>query len=149
MTLTLSAALAGEYAVAAPEIDPLQLGRTQRVLLDVLRAVHDVQDEEDLQCLVFLADECGFLRQDPFCFGISLASGTRLPWSLILRDTLEQLRAAGLVTDEGVLRPAPHYRPSGTAAPDGLAQLASLSASERRTLAGGALPLRFGEARSA
>jgi hypothetical protein len=149
MTLTLSAVPAGEYAVSAPEIDPSQLGRTHRVLLDVLRAVQDVQDEEDLQCLVFLADECGFLRPDPFCFGISLSSGARLPWSLILRDTLEQLRVAGLVIDEGCLRPAPHYRPSGTIAPDGLAWLASLPASERRTLAGGALPLRFGEVRSA
>ena len=149
MTLTLSAAPAGEYAVAAPEIDLSQLGRTQCVLLDVLRAVHDVQDEEDLQCLVFLADECGFLRPDPFCFGISLSSGTRLPWSLILRDTLEQLRGVGLVIDDGCLRPALRYRSSGTVAPEGLARLAALSASERRSLAGGALPLRFGEARSA
>jgi hypothetical protein len=80
--------------------------RTQLALLALLHGVRNVQDEDDLHCLTFLAGELGILRPSPFYFSRDSVGETLRPRSLILRDTLHGLLGShDLRWENGVLRP--------------------------------------------
>jgi hypothetical protein len=79
--------------------------RTQQALLALLCGVRNVQDEDDLHCLAFLAGELGILRPSPFYFSGDHSGDATTPRSLILRDTLHGLLAShDLRWENGVLR---------------------------------------------
>src|SRR6185437_6365009 len=98
------------YSTADPAVPAIaaspkrqSLSRTQQALLLLVNAVSDLRDEEDLQCLAFLAGELGILRHTPFYF--SRGSASRIPHSVVLDDTLQVSISAGLIGREsGALR---------------------------------------------
>jgi hypothetical protein len=142
--------------VAYPTADPVVpsiaasparqgLSRTQQALLLLVNAVSDLRDEEDLQCLVFLAGELGILRHTPFYF--SRGSGSRLPHSVILDDTLQVSIAAGLIGREsGGLRAyaAPETKGTDAQMTAGISWLSMLAPHERLVLTHAVLNLHAG-----
>ena len=96
---------------------PASANRPQHTLLALVRAVKNLRDELDLQCLAFLAGELGMLQNTPFCFSLALSQDRAVPESLILRDTFDtMLRQHTLGWDCGQLRALV----DGEAAPDDL-----------------------------
>jgi len=77
------------------------LTRTQCTLFDLVCAVRNVRDEDDLQHLAFLATEFGILRQSPFCFSRFDEEEVDAPRSLVLRDSLHALMDHGLILWDG------------------------------------------------
>lgn len=140
----LSLADAGSVA-ALPSIEP-DLNHTQQTLLDTIGVVRNLRDEDDVQCLLFLAGEFALIRPNPFYFSLHTADDATQPCSLILRDTLRVLLdgnyvhwdRSGLLVAQDSLPVALH-----TGIDRGrLALLAALSPRERRMLAQAALELR-------
>jgi hypothetical protein len=142
--------------VAYPTADPVVpssvasparqgLSRTQQALLLLVNAVSDLRDEEDLQCLAFLAGELGILRHTPFYF--SRGSGSRLPHSVVLDDTLRVSISAGLIGREsGGLRAyaAPEARATDAQMTAGISWLSMLAPDERVVLTHAVLNLHAG-----
>jgi hypothetical protein len=92
-------------AVSAPQVDVRATGRTQHALLALIRAVRNIRDEHDIQCLAFLAGEFGLLRQTPFCFSRAVSRDRFAPESLILRDTFRIMLNRRLIAwENGSLR---------------------------------------------
>jgi hypothetical protein len=97
--------------------------------------VRNVRDEDDLQCLAFLAGELGILHPSPFYFSRECARGIVVPQSLILRDTLNALLLNhDLSWDHGVLRlyadlQIPEGEPAGLAG--GVSWFGALTPAER------------------
>ena len=111
------------------------LSRTQQTLLLLMNAVPDLRDEEDLQCLAFLASELGILRRTPFYF--SRGAGSHLPHSVVLDDTLRVSISAGLVGREsGGLRAyaAPEAKGAEAQMTAGVSWLSMLAPYERLVL---------------
>src|SRR5581483_9343699 len=82
-----------------------RLSRTQQVVLECVAAVPNLRDAEDVQCLLFLADEFALLRPNPFYFSAPRVEGAAVPCSLVLRDTLGALLDRELIVcEEGNLR---------------------------------------------
>lgn len=129
------------------------LSRTQRVVLEYVAAVPNLRDEEDVQHVLFLADEFALLRPNPFYFSAQHAGDRMLPCSLVLRDTLHTLLNRGLIVREEDRLCAYSESRSGTAPQGALAWLAVLSPGERAALAQATLMLRmqglYAQARSA
>jgi hypothetical protein len=75
----------------SPPVEWRLIGRTQLALLSLIRAVRNLRDEHDVQCLTFLAGELGLLRQTPFCFSRRITRERQSPESLILRDTFNTM----------------------------------------------------------
>jgi hypothetical protein len=125
---------------ARPPLTAWALNRPQRVLLSMVRTVHNLCDEADVQCVMFLATELGMIRPAPFYFSRSGSHGAPAPKSLVLEDALQELiESAVLIWDNGCLRCtadlssiAPeldlHFRKEA-------ARLEQLSALERKALA--------------
>jgi hypothetical protein len=112
------------------------------VVLEYVAVVPNLRDEEDLQCLLFLADEFALLRPNPFYFSVQHAGEMALPCSLVLSDTLSTLLDRGLIVCEGG-----NLHAYGDIVPrdplhSALAWLAALSPIERYALAQAALALR-------
>jgi len=130
------------YSTADPVSSPIalsparqELSRTQQTLLLLVNAVPDLRDEEDLQCLAFLAGELGILRHTPFYF--SRGTGPHLPHSVVLRDTLRVSISAGLVGREnGCLRAyaTPEAKGAEAQMTEGVSWLSMLVPAERRVL---------------
>jgi hypothetical protein len=121
------------------------LSRTQQALLLLVNAVSDLRDEEDLQCLAFLAGELGILRHTPFYF--SRGSGSRLPHSVVLDDTLQVSISAGLIGRESDgLRAyaAPETRATDAQMTTGISWLSMLAPHERLVLTHAVLNLHAG-----
>lgn len=118
---------------AAPE--PLSFSQAQSALMALVHNVRNVQDENDLQCVAFLAVELGILRPSPFYFSYDPAEEVSTPCSLILRDTLHALLVSHhLGWDHGALRlrtdmPPTVHEVSGVAST--ASWLGALSPSER------------------
>jgi hypothetical protein len=132
-------------AAAAIPVLPQQFTFTQRTLFDLVCAVPDMRDEEDVQHLAFLAGEFGVLRPSPFYFSRHDAQNLPAPCSLVLRHALASLIASGAIRrDAGGLHPCldrvDRSRHS-SALHSGIAWLSSLSSLERRALARTALHL--------
>lgn len=134
-----------ERVAQIPPVRPF-LNHTQQILLDVVGAVRNLRDEDDVQCLVFLADEFAILLPNPFYFSLHGAADTPLPWSLVLRDTLRALLAIGLIGwENGGLRTYGDLvgtTPASGTINSRISWLATLSPRERRVLAQIALDLR-------
>jgi hypothetical protein len=75
--------------------------RPQHALLALVRAVKNLRDELDLQCLTFLAGELGMLQNTPFCFSLALSQDSAAPESLILRDTFDTMLRRHMLGWEG------------------------------------------------
>lgn len=131
--------------VAAPLVFALEkqgLSRTQQIMLLLVNAVPDLRDEDDLQCLAFLAGELGILRHTPFYF--SRGSDTRAPQSVVLSHTLRGCIEAGLVGwENGCLRAyaSPETQGAEAAMTAGVSWLTLLLPSERRVLTQATLSL--------
>ena len=111
------------------------LSRTQQTLLLLVNAIPDLRDEDDLQCLAFLAGELGVLVHTPFYF--SRGAGGLMPQSVILGHTLHGCVESGLVGwENGCLRAyaTPETKGSETAMTAGVTWLAMLLPAERRVL---------------
>jgi hypothetical protein len=57
----------------------------------MVKMVHNLRDEIDVQCVMFLATELSMIRPAPFYFSRSGAQGAPAPVSLVLQDTLQEL----------------------------------------------------------
>jgi hypothetical protein len=80
------------------------LNRPQQVLVSLVKTVHNLCDEDDVQCVMFLATEFGMIRPAPFYFSRNGAHEAPGPVSLVLRDTLrELLDSAFLLWENGCL----------------------------------------------
>jgi hypothetical protein len=128
-------------AVAAPQ-SKQGISHIQQTLLELVAAIRDLSDEDDLQCLVFLAGELGILRPTPFYF--SRGNGcTQVPQSLVLHHTLDTCLEEGLIGwDNGCLR-CIQVEPTGgpSAVHSGISWLAMLVPFERRALTQATLEL--------
>ncbi len=136
-----------DLAVPSVTASPARQGlsRTQQTLLLLVNAVSDLRDEEDLQCLAFLAGELGILRHTPFYF--SRGSGSRLPHSVILDDTLQISISAGLIGREsGGLRAyaMPDTKATDAQMTSGISWLSMLAPHERLVLTHAVLNLHAG-----
>jgi hypothetical protein len=114
-------------------------------VLECVAAVRNLRDEEDVQCLLFLADEFALLQSNPFYFSAQGMDEAQRPCSLVLRDTLVRLLDCGLIRwDNGHLQAYISIVP--LVAPGMLrttiSWLAALSSIERSALAQAALTLR-------
>ncbi len=128
-------------AVAVP-LSKQGISRTQQTLLELVAAIRDLSDEDDLQCLVFLAGELGILRPTPFYF--SRGNGcTQVPQSLVLHHTLDTCLEAGLIGwDSGCLRCIATEAPADSSpVRSGISWLAMLLPFERRALTQATLEL--------
>lgn len=111
------------------------LSRTQQTLLLLVNAIPDLRDEDDLQCLSFLAGELGVLPHTPFYF--SRGAGSSMPQSVVLGHTLRGCVELGLVGwENGILRAyaTPETKGVEAAMTTGVTWLAMLLPSERRVL---------------
>jgi len=116
-------------------LDRQGLSRTQQTLLLLVNAIPDLRDDDDLQCLAFLAGELGVLPHTPFYF--SRGAGSFMPQSVVLDHTLRECLELGLVGwENGRLRAyaTPEARGAETAMTAGVSWLAMLLPSERRVL---------------
>jgi len=140
------------YSTADPAVPAIaaspkrqSLSRTQQALLLLVNAVSDLRDEEDLQCLAFLAGELGILRHTPFYF--SRGSASRIPHSVVLDDTLQVSISAGLIGREsGALRAyaAPETEGTDAQMTAGISWLSMLAPHERLVLTHAVLNLHAG-----
>ncbi len=117
---------------------PPSANRPQHALLALVRAVRNLRDELDLQCLAFLAGELGILRNTPFCFSLALSQDSAVPESLVLRDTFDtMLRQHTLGWDAGQLRALVEAEVAADESSfihERLSWLASLQPNERQAL---------------
>ncbi len=131
----------GNQSTAPSDIPPARpsANRPQHTLLALVRAVKNLRDESDLQCLAFLAGELGLLQNTPFCFSLALTQECAAPESLILRDTFDtMLRQRTLGWDGGQLRVLVDVETASDAPSfvrDRLTSLSTLQPNERQALA--------------
>ena len=138
MVIVHSSAPVVESPIRLP-FDNRRLSHTQKVLYDLLCVVGNLHDNDDVQCMVFLAGEFGILHSSPFYFSRRLMEEKLAPWSLVLRDALRTLLDWKLVGwENGWLRSSPTngmVDQSVHVSPDGVAWLSALSPGERAALA--------------
>jgi hypothetical protein len=110
----------------------------------MISTLHNLSDEADVQCVMFLATEFGLIRPAPFYFSRSGAPGVPAPESLVLRHTLQELLDTSCVTwENGCLRCVENLAgmPAMLDVQGGIAWLGTLSARERKVLARATLDL--------
>jgi hypothetical protein len=120
------------------QVEVRATGRTQHVLLALVRAVRNIRDEHDVQCLAFLAGELGLLRHTPFCFSRAVSRDRFAPESLILRDTFRVMLNRRLIGwENGSLRALVEDNASSAdheRLHDGISWLGALQPRERHVL---------------
>jgi hypothetical protein len=125
-------------AASAPRAGIPAASRTQHTLLALVRAVRNIRDEHDVQCLAFLAGELGLLRQTPFCFSRAISRDSFAPESLILRDTYRMMLNRRLIGWENghlrVLLESSPDTPEHEWLHEGISWLAALVPQERHVL---------------
>jgi hypothetical protein len=135
MVLAYSTADAVVASPIAFSLEKQGLSRTQQTMLLLVNAVPDLRDEDDLQCLAFLAGELAVLRRTPFYF--SRGADDLLPQSVVLSHTMRGCMEAGLIGwENGCLRAYARLETAGaeTTMTAGVSWLAMLLPSERRVL---------------
>jgi hypothetical protein len=117
----------------------------QQLVLGAVAVAQTLRDDEDVQCLLFLAGEFGAFDANPFYFSAQRTGERVLPCSLVLRDTLRSLLDGGyLVLRDGALRV--QRVPQQTLLPGRrstlIGWLSARTPAERRALAEAVLELR-------
>jgi hypothetical protein len=135
-------------SVVETPLEARALGRTQQALLEVVRSVRNLRDEDDVQCVAFLAGELGLLHPTPFYFSHAGGGRGQAPYSLILQGALRDLLTRhGLGWDAGGLRvhvAIPSARADSIVIGEALSWLGALSSAERKLLMQTTLDLRRG-----
>ena len=149
MVLAQPTAFAGD-SVTVTSLSSRPLSHTQRSLFELISAVRNLRDEDDVQRLVFLATEFGVLQPSPFYFSRRLVQELLTPMSLVLRDALGALLECDLLRWEGgrLCAYGDLWGPERAAPHMDVTWLGALSATERGVLAQATLDLQRAEGNS-